>query len=207
MSLNLVEKLQKAKIKKISKNVPEIIRLIVNTISDSMFDNLSKNIISENGRGGNTNIGENIAIKSFLKIPNTIAHPNGSQKPPDILLAGKYKVELKSIKNISGMFAFNDSLPRPLTHYCFYVRKEKRMLALRGDILLLALDSERVISIINKIKEVKKIGMTKKIDNVLEYYYPRQNLFIRSFLNAVDVNGYYDFDNNTIWIPNETTTN
>ena len=202
MSINLYDRLQKAKIRPISHNTIEVIRLIVGTINKNMLNDISGNDISDNGRGGNTNFGENMAIKSFIKIPNTIDHPNGLQKPPDILLAGKYKVELKSIKNINGKFAFNDSIPDPLTHYCFYVRKEKRMLALRGDILLIALNSDRIIKLASKIKEAREIGRTTK-ENALEYYYPRQNLFIRSFLNAVEENGYFDFDNNTIWFPND----
>jgi hypothetical protein len=202
MPLDLYNRLKNAKIKKISNSTSEVIRLIVSTISKDTLNDISGNYTTNSGRGGNTNFGENMAIKPFIKIPNTINHPNGLQKPPDILLAGKYKVELKSIRNINGKFAFNDSIPDPLTYYCFYARKEKRMLSLRGDILLIALNSDRIIKLNLKIQEARKIGRTTKKDG-LEYYYPRQNLFIRSFLNAVEVNGYFDFDNNTIWVPND----
>ena len=199
MSLDLIKSLKSAKVRKVKPDTPEIIKLIVNSTDERVLNRLSAKSKSLEGRGGNTNFGENVVMESFLKIKKSIAHPNGSQKPPDILLAGKYKVELKSIKDKNGKFAFNDSLPDPFIYYCFYVRKQKRMLALKGDILLVSLDSERASMLFTKMTDVRKLGSTRK-GKALEYYYPRQNLFIRNFLEAVDVNGFYDFDNNTIWV-------
>jgi len=204
-AINIVKRLQSAKIQIVTSKEPDIIRHIVSTMRPDVLKRLStppKCLKKGQGKGGNTNYSESIIISAFkaLKVRGTKFHPNGSQRPPDILLGGKYKVELKSVKNISSKFIFNDSIPCPATHYCLYARSNRRVLALPGDILLLALDRELVEDVHELVTTARKRGMTRKEDG-LAYFYPRQNLFIRNFLHATPVNGYYDFDRNTIWVP------
>lgn len=205
MALNINNALKRATVKKISNQAPEIAQYILQAITPELVKKLKISPKTNKGKGGNTNYAENIIVDGFKKLNllDTIIHPNGTQNPPDILLAGKYKVELKSVKKISDRFAFNDSLPDPFTYYCLFVRNNKRFLVISGDVLLTALNSTRVISMYKNILRVRKIGRTSVSNKSLEYYYPRQNLFIRNFLNAIFINGYFDFDNNTIWVSNE----
>jgi len=152
------------------------------------------------GKGGNTNYSESVLIPAFrsLRVRGTKFHPNGSQRPPDVLLGGVHEVELKSVKGISNQFAFNDSIPCPWAHYCLYARSDRKVIAVRGDVLLLSLDSDLVKDVHGLILKARQRGMTRKHQG-LAYFYPRQNLFVRNFLHAAPVNGYYDFDRNTIW--------
>lgn len=202
-AIDIVEYLQRAEVRVPGPDVPDVIRHIVATMRPEILERLAtppKRLRKGQGKGGNTNYSESVLIPAFraLKVRGTKFHPNGSQQPPDILLGGIHEVELKSVKSIGKMFAFNDSIPHPLAHYCLYARADRRALAIRGDVLLLSLDSGLVENVHGLIAAARQRGMTRK-NQGLAYFYPRQNLFVRNFLHAAPVNGYYDFDRNIIW--------
>jgi len=203
--IEIADRLGSAEVRKVRNSTSDVVRHIVSTMSAPVLEKLAskpKRVSSASGKGGSTNYAESVLVPEFLKlgVRNTVAHPNGSQQPPDILLGGKHEIELKSVRRLSVKFAFNDSLPKPWVHYCLYAREEKRALALRGDILLLSLDSDLVTKVCEKVSKVRSLGMTKKGEG-LAYFYTRQGLFIRNFLYAAPANGYYDFDSNILWVP------
>jgi len=205
-AIDLVKLLERAEVKEVSSRTPEAMKLIASTMTPDLLERLAqppKRLQKGQGKGGNTNYAESVLIPAFraLRLKGTEFHPNGSQRPPDVLLGGEHEVEWKSVGSLRGNLAFNDSIPSPWIHYCLYARRARRALAIGGDILLLSLDSRLVSDVHEHVRAARRRGMTKKEEG-LAYFYPRQNLFIRNFLHAAPANGYYDFDRNTIWVPN-----
>ena len=139
-AIDLASRLQVAKVMEPDGSTPDIMRMLVATITPSLLKRLAHppvELEGWRGKGGNTNYSESLLEKAYRRVFRKAKfHPHGSQQPPDVMF-GDEEFEWKSVKDNNGNFMFNDSIPDSLRHYCFYTRESKRVLILRGDILLL----------------------------------------------------------------------
>jgi hypothetical protein len=217
---DLFKLIAKASIKIIDYDspVPEIARLLTSTMTDSLLNELkyaSKNVPKGMGKGGNTNCSEVLLKEAFkqLNIPDIVFHPNGSQKFPDVILKNvkdirgfptiyqDYYVEWKSVSSKSNSFMFNDTFPKGWAYYYLCSRAEKKVLAVKGDILCLGGDPKKSTDVWDLVSMARKTGKTFKKEGDLVNCFPRINVSVRNFLLYAPSNGWYDYDMNTIWAP------
>jgi len=200
--IDLVKAISRAKPQPLDMEAPvpnPLRQVLIHTFTQEVFEQLAKRpkrTGSGRGKGGNTNYAESVLMRYFRKAGKVRFHPNGSQRPPDVLL-DDCEFEWKSAQSLSANFAFNDSVPQGGRYYCFYARKAQRALVVPGDVLVLGMNEDVIVRTHADIARARKMGK----DDGLCFFYPRANMFVRNFLRYAKANGYFDYDRGIIWTP------
>lgn len=198
--IDLIKAISEARPKQLDDvvSIPDPIRrVLVHTFTQELFERLATPPKRcGQGKGGNTNYAESVLKRHFRKVGKAKFHPNGLQRPPDVIIED-CEFEWKSAKSLSSSFAFNDSVPRGGRYYCFYVRAAHRALVIPGDVLVLGMNEEVIVHTYDDIARARQTGK----DDGLCFFYPRINMFVRNFLKYAQANGYFDYDRGVIWTP------